>query len=504
MPTLRGILYLITPTYLVEEMPVLMRKLIPLIIIAFITIPIGVKLAVRSANNGSEHRDSPKIITTVDWSAIEGTVTSLGFGVNAFQGFRPNSFNSSIYQHNMLVMKPGLIRFHNSSALQDASTPDGLIDSAHKSWDVNKVKSALAASFSAFGQHQPQRMINIPTWPDWMDADRDGFLDRDRFDDYARLCADLVKIVNQDSHFKTKYWEITNEKDDLYFTQFHSNSGWGGLKDAESPDRLNDLIAIYNKAASAMKQVDPNIHVGGPGISRADLQPFYIPFIKGTSNRLDFFTYHFYATGSASTPDKEVFDATSKVGDYTASIVKVLKENSPSRMIPAMLDEYNISWTWETRDPRMTNHKGVVFDALSTIEALSNGAVATLAWNEKDGIYGRMDDQCKLRIGGHFLKLMNQFTIGDYVLTATSNRDIINTFAVRNLGLGHRTYLSINRSNEDRQIQIKFTGWSPTRPNLTMYMLSSSGYIKKIVNWSDVKDNFTMPANSVILMTGLE
>jgi Glycosyl hydrolases family 39 len=484
---------------------VLMRQLLSLSIIALIAISTSVELSVRSSHKGSEHRDSPKITTTVDWNAIKGTVTSLGFGVNAFQGFRPDSFNSSTYQQNMLVMKPGLIRFHNGSALQDSSTPDGLIDSARKSWDVKKVKSALAASVSAFGQQQPQRMINIPTWPDWMDADRDGFLDRDRFDDYARLCADLVKIVNRDAHFKVKYWEITNEKDDRYFTQFHSNSGWGGLKDPAKPDRLNDLIAIYNQVASAMKKVDRNIRVGGPGISRADLQPFYVPFIKGTVDRLDFFSYHFYATGSADTPDAEVFNAARKVGDYTASIVKVLKETSPTRKIPAMLDEYNISWTWETRDPRMTNHKGVVFDALSTIEALSNGAIATLVWNEKDGIYGKMDDQCQLRIGGHFLKLMNQFTIGDYVLTATNNRDIINSFAVRNPGLGRRTYLSINRSNHAQQIQIKFTGWSrPTRPNVTLYLLSSSGYIKKTVNWSDVMDNFTMPANSVILITGFK
>jgi Glycosyl hydrolases family 39 len=474
-----------------------MRRLIPLIIIVLITILMSVELSVRSASN----RDSPKIATTVDWSKIEGTVTSLGFGVNAFQGFRPQSFNSRTYQQNMLVMKPGLIRFHNSSALQDSSSPDGLIDSARKSWDAKKVKSALAASFAAFGQQQPQRMINIPTWPDWMDADRDGFLDRRQFDNYARLCADLVKIVNRDSRFKVKYWEITNEQDNRYFTQFHSNSGWGGLKDAAKPDRLNDLIAIYNKAARAMKQVDLNIQVGGPAISRADLQPFYVPFIKGTADRLDFFSYHFYAAGSADTPDKEVFDATKKVGDYTASIVKVLKETSRRRKIPAMLDEYNISWTWETRDPRMTNHKGVVFDALSTIEALSNGAVATLAWNEKDGIYGKMDDEGKLRIGGHFLKLMNQFAIGDYVSTATNNRDLINNFAVRNIVLNHRTYLSINRSNDARQIQIKFTGWRPNRRNLTLYMLSSSGYIKKTVNWSDVRDNFTMPANSVILIT---
>jgi Glycosyl hydrolases family 39 len=466
-----------------------------------ITIFFSGLLVILLSNKGFTHRDPPpKIITTVNWNAVKGAVTSLGFGVNAFQGFRPTSFNSAVYQRNMLAIKPGLIRFHNGSALQDSSTPDGLINTASKSWDAHKVKSALAASFATFGQRQPQRMINIPTWPDWMDADRDGFLDRHQFDNYARLCANLVKIVNQDSRFKVKYWEVMNEKDDLYFTQLHSNGGWGELKDATKPDRLNEAIAIYNKVALAMKQVDPKIKVGGPGISRPDLQPFYIPFIKGTADRLDFFTYHFYATGSAATPDKEVFDATSNIGDYTTAIVRALTANSPNRKIPAMLGEYNISWTWETRDPRMANHKGVVFDALSMVKSLSNGAVATLAWNEKDGIYGKMDDRNKLRSGGHFLKLMNQLTIGDYVATSTSNKQAIETFAVRNLDLGYRSCLIINRSERSEQIQVKFTDWSPTRPTLTMHLLSSSGYIKKIVNWSDIRDNLAAPANSVIFL----
>ncbi|WP_309728951.1 GH39 family glycosyl hydrolase [Chamaesiphon sp. OTE_75_metabat_556] len=467
-----------------------------------ITIFFGVVLVILLSNQGFTYRDPPpKIITTVNWNAVKGTVTSLGFGVNAFQGFRPTSFNSAIYQSNLLAMKPGLIRFHNSSALQDSSTPDGLINTASKSWDVNKVKSALAASLATFGQRQPQRMVNIPTWPDWMDADRDGFLDRHQFDNYARLCADLVKIVNKDSRFKVKYWEVLNEKDDLYFTQFHSNGGWGELKDAAKPDRLNEVIAIYNKVAIAMKQVDPQIKVGGPGISRSDLQPFYIPFIKGTVDRLDFFTYHFYATGSAATPDKDVFDATSKIGDYTTTIVKALTANSPNRKIPAMLGEYNISWTWETRDPRMTNHKGIVFDALSMVKSLSNGAIATLAWNEKDGVYGKMDDRNKLRSGGYFLKLMNQLAIGDYVATSTSNKEAIEIFAVRNLELGYRSCLIINRSNQSQHIQVKFTGWSPTRQTLTIHVLSSSGYTNKIVNWSEIGEELTTSANSVIFLS---
>ena len=64
-------------------------------------------------------------------------------------------------------------------------------------------------------------LINVPNWPDWMDADHDGFLDADQTDAYARLCADLVRIVNGDLKKRVVYWEVTNERDELYFVNFH-------------------------------------------------------------------------------------------------------------------------------------------------------------------------------------------------------------------------------------------------------------------------------------------
>lgn len=440
-------------------------------------------------------------IATVDWSKSQAASTNLGYGLNAYQGFRPESFSTSAYQSNMSVMNPGLIRFHNSSMLQDSSAPDGLIDTTRRVWDAKKVKAALVASFLSFKREQPQRMINIPTWPDWMDADRDGFLDRNQFDNYAKLCADLVKIVNQDAQLKVQYWEVTNEKDDHYFTQFYTESGWGGLKDAAKPDRVNELVTIYNKTAIAMKQADPTIQVGGIGLARPDLQPFYVPFIKGTANHLDFFTYHFYATGSASTSDQDVFQATRAIGDYTRTIVQTLKTASPNRTIPAMLGEYNISWTWETRDPRMSNHKGVVFDALTMVRTLSNGATATLTWNEKDGVYGKMDDSSQLRLGGKFLQLLNQFMVGDRVPTKTDPDSAITTFAVNNADLGYKSYLLINSSNDLQQVQVDFAGWQPTRSTLDTYTISASGYLNKTINWSELNSGFAMPASSVMLFT---
>lgn len=440
------------------------------------------------------------IVATVNWNAVEGTNTPLGFGLNAFQGFRAEAFNNETYKRNLRFMNLGLIRFHNAGALQDASTPDGLIDTARKTWDANKVKKALAASASAFGTNQPQRMINVPTWPDWMDANKDGFLDRDQFDNYAQFCADLVKIVNKDSNFNVKYWEVTNEKDDRYFTEFHDNSGWGGLKNSARPDRLPELITIYNKVAVAMKKVDPTIQVGGPSIARSDLQPFYVPFIKGTINNLDFFTYHYYATGSASTPDEDVYKAAETIGARTKTMMETLKSASPRRSIPIMLTEYNISWTWETRDPRMTNHKGVVFDALSIVSVLKNGATATLAWNEKDGVYGKMDDQNKLRLSGDFFRLVNQFLVGDRVASTTNHENAVTTLAVNNRTAGYRSHLIINHSNQPRPIQINFSGWQPKQQPIEQHEISASGYTNKQINWNTIAGGITTPADSVTLL----
>lgn len=452
------------------------------------------------SNSSSAGNQQNTITATVDWNTVKGT-TSLRYGLNAFQGFRSQSFNDPTYQSNLSFMSPGLIRFHNGGALQDSSTPDGLIDTARRTWDADKVRDGLAASVATFGANQPERMMNIPTWPSWMDADNDGFLDRNQFDNFAQLCADLVTITNENSQFDVKYWEVTNEKDDHYFTQFHTNGGWGGLKDPAQPDRLDELVTIYNKAAVAMKKADPSIMVGGPGIARADLQPFYVPFMQGTVDNLDFFTYHFYATGSASTPDQEVYNSSKAIGDYTATMVQRLQEISPNRKIPVMLGEYNISWTWETRDPRMTNHKGVVFDALGIVRALESGAATTLSWNEKDGIYGKMGDNNELRPGATFLHLLNTLMVGDRVASTSSNENAITTLAVSNQLLGYKSYLIINHSDSTQQVQADFNGWKPGTQNLSEYEISASGYTEATTNWNDITDGIDVSPHSVTLLT---
>jgi xylan 1,4-beta-xylosidase len=443
---------------------------------------------------------SASVIASVDWNTLQGETTELSYGLNAFQGFEPQNINNSAYSNNMKYMNPGVIRFHHARALEDSSTKPGIVDVANKRWDAKKVVSALQSSIKTFGTDQPERMLNIPGFPEWMDANDDGFLDANQFDNYAKFCADLVKIANQDNKLGVKYWEVLNEEDVKYYVDYHSNNGWGALKDPKKPNRLSELTTIYNKAAEAMKQVDPTIQVGGPAIARSDLSPFYVPFIKATVDNLDFFSYHIYVSGSASTSDANVYKATDTIGNYTKRIAEAVQQASPNRAIPIFMDEHNISWTWTTRDVRMTNHKGAVFDALAMIKAIENGAAGTMAWNEKDDIYGKTSNQNALRPSAHLYHLLNENMIGSRATTSTNNSNV-KAFAVDGKNDPYKTYVLVNASGSSQTVQTQFNGWAAAQNVVERHNISASGYTQQTIDWNSiVNGQLTLPADSITLL----
>ncbi len=432
----------------------------------------------------------------IDWNRITGRTTPLSYGLNAFQGFDPQRTGDPVYARNMAYMAPGLIRYHNGGMMGTSERSAGLINAAARGWDRDKVRRALTPRLFAGSQ----RMMNIANWPDWMDKDGadakgDGFLDADQFDAYAALCADLVRIVNKEARLGVRYWEVTNERDGRYFVPFYEDNGKGRLRDPAKPDRVNELAALYNRCAVAMKKVDPTILVGGPAAARPDLLAFHTRFVRGTLRHLDFFSFHAYASGSKETPDEAVYDRAAGMGDYTRAIAQMLKRESPRRHIPLMLDEYNISWTWQTRDPRMTNHKGSVFDALAMVHAVRGGADVTAAWNEKDGIYGKTDGQNRLRPGAHVFHLFNRYLVGDVVQADTSEPKAIVAFAVRDRKTRRRACLLVNRSNAEHQAEMAFTNGRP----VLRHQVSSVGFSKKPLRAEDSK--LPLPEHSVTVLT---
>jgi len=392
----------------------------------------------------------PPLSISINWASRVATATPLSYGLNAFGGFDPSITHSPLYQANMTKMDAGILRLHNWGVLNDSVTDaNGWIDTKNQGWDADKIQRDLAGAYG----YGPQLLINIPAWPTWMD--KNGMLDPTQVDAFAKFCADLVQIVNVQLKLHVKYWEVTNERDGPYYGDFHDNGG--ALKDPTKPDHVDDLVAIYNRAATAMKAVDPTIEVGGPAVARPDWDDFITRFATGAATNLDFFSFHAYASGSADDSDQHVFDRAVSFGGDVTSIKTILASVSPTRSIPVFFDEYNISWSWETRDPRMTDAKGAIFDALAIKSTVESGVASTEAWNEKDGIYGKMDDSYTLRPSSTLFGILNQHMLGTVVLTNSSDPNSVVAFAVKRQN-GNRAVLFINRTKYARIVNISGLG----------------------------------------------
>ncbi|MDX6766124.1 MAG: hypothetical protein SFU85_04990 [Candidatus Methylacidiphilales bacterium] len=343
----------------------------------------------------------------VDWSQATGASSTRSFSVALFSAFNPEEAAKPAYLENLRYMGLGIFRLHHAGLMADSKVkPNGWIDLANRAWDRDKIQRALTALDSLPGE----RIINISEWPEWMDANKDRFLDEDQKAAFARLCADLVQIINVEQKRGFSF-EITNELDGLY---------WLNLRKKGQPDRLEELAAIYNACAAAMREVDPLVRLGGPALTRPDSLEDIRRFVRLTKGHLDFLSFHMYASGSMQDADRAVFAKTDTMARHVKELADLVAAESPERKIELHCNEFNISWTWKTRDQRMTNIKGAVFDALALIAMKQAGLDVACAWNERDGVYGKMDDQEKLRPPAHVYHFMNSLMIGTLHPTVAS------------------------------------------------------------------------------------
>ncbi len=386
--------------------------------------------------------ESPVAATAVvHWDQVAHPIPRGTFSVAIFAGFDPEVAASPAYQEGLAYMDVPIVRYHNTNMIDDSTVKAiGWVDVAGKRWDSEKIVAAL----SAWKPPNVQKVITIPDWPEWMDADGDRFLDANQFDAYAEFCADLVRITNVDNDFAIPYFEITNERDGLY---------WVDLQKKNQPDRLDELTRIYNLCAKAMKAVDPSIQTGGPAAMRPDYVAELKRFAAATLPDLDFLSAHGYASGKLEESDFSIYNKTQKIGDHISDLQAMLAEVSPDRNIPIHLNEYAISWTWETREPRMLNHKGAVFDALCFVEFANHQLDVSNAWNERDGVYGKMDKDFALRPAAHVFHYANEWMMGDAVKVETSDPTQVVVFASKEdskAGL-----LMINRSSSENTLRLE-------------------------------------------------
>lgn len=446
---------------------------------------------------------------SVDWDEVQTTTSQLSYGMNGYSTVAPIVATDPKYGENLSYMNAGFLRLHYANLMRDSGEDArGWGDDSNETWDRERISTVLDAvdGYEASYGYAPELFITIPNWPSWMKtytvmagSRQITLLDPSEYDNFAAFAAELVQIVNLEQGRNVKYFEITNERDQLYYVDFVR---------AGEPDRLDELIEIYNRTAVAMKAVDPTIQVGGPAFTRGDLVEQVRRFVQGTVNNLDFLSYHFYASGDLNNSDAQIYDRTKDLARHSQDIVDILAEESPERLIPAFLNEYNISFTFRNNDPRMQNHKGAVFDALAMIATVDTGTSGSNAWNDRDGVYGKLDFGNNLRLGAQTFQLFNNYLIGERVATTSSNSDAVTVFAVENPEDGRRSLLVVNRSPNIQRILTDFKGTKGrgairAKDAFDRFEISAAGYSTSTVSGKELhsKQGLTIPDNSVTLLT---
>lgn len=462
--------------------------------------------------SAAQSLDQKSVHIGVNWGDVRSTTTRFSYGLNVFAGNAPAVALEQGYGRNLAYMNAGLLRYHYAGLINDSvEDARGWADVKGKRWDEVKINGAMNAAdgWAKLHGYAPERLINIPKFPAWMktysveiktkngETKTVSLLDRTEYDNFARFCADLVRILNVKQKRGLKYFEATNERDQIYYVEFVR---------AGQPDRLDELIEIYNRAAVAMKAVDPTIKVGGPAFTRGDITEQVRRFVRGTLPNLDFLTFHFYASSKPADSDDSIFDRTQALSKHTRAIVQIMREESPGRFIPAHVNEYNINYNYRNNEPRMRNYKGAIFDALSIIAAVDSGASATNAWNERDGgTYGKMDGTNNLRAGAHVYQIFNNYLDGERVATTSSDERAIVSFAVKNHAKNMYSYLIANRSPVAQSVKTSFRNWRTGGADFDRHEISEAGYRTEKMNLQKfISDELTVPGYSITLLTTKE
>jgi Alpha-L-arabinofuranosidase len=413
--------------------------------------PDAANAVAREAEDGvpADATEPGSALVKIDWRKLGESVPRALFSVNSFRSHNPAGAALPLWQEGIAYLNPSLVRLHNAGLVKT------WFDEAAGDWKYDLIRSAVEA-----GAFQPGRehLLNINGWPPSFDADGDRRLDPDRLDDFARICADLVRFINIELKAGVRYWEVTNEKDFAY---------WRKPAEGNAPD-VAALARIYNAAAKAMRAVDPSISVGGPAACSPLPSAPLIEFAKLARDQLDFLSFHHYASGNADDRDQQIFEKARVMAEDSADIVRLLRKAIPDKAIEVHLNEYNICYNWRIADPRMRDHRGAVFDALVMI-GLANvpGMSAANAWNDRDRVYGKMDNAGTLRPAAHVYHYFNT-VVRDRLVSAESDAPkAVVPFGTGD-AQGRQTLVLVNRTAVVQTVTLAMEGaaadgWRRTR-----------------------------------------
>jgi len=411
---------------------------------------------------------------TVEWTSTISLTTPATFGSNDFKIISPANVADSTYHNLLKQINLRLLRFHN------ANLSDAWSDAATRTWVASTIQAAYDAYLPAYGT-LPTIVQTIPEWPQWM-AQTNNLLDPSAYDEYANFCAALVRIINIDQKRGVMYWEPFNERDKIY-------------KDA---GQLNELWTIYNKAAIAMKAVDPSIKVGGPALTYNDTYTLG-SFLRASGSNVDFVSWHRYQTADPALPTDQLLAGTPKYGDQVRSMRSVVTKYIPEREVPLFLGEYNINYSYRSGETRQNTYIGAVWFA-SVLKHLADAGIEMAAsWNTKDDFYGLIDDRNNLRLSATVFTWANQYLVGANIKT-TSDNTLVEAMAIRQAE--GRSLLLINKAAQPTSVIVQSLGRSLGRglKSLPAQRIDETGVSSSTIPTASFTSGVSLPAYSLTLL----
>ena len=323
------------------------------------------------------------VTLTMNPQTITGSASSYLYGINLSKGKSLSVATNADYKARLHKIGSGVFRYHGSIGT------GAWLNATKTGWDATTINQVL----SEMPISTKDAIITIQGWPGWMDADSDGLLDAVYYDDFASLCASLVQVVNGQLGMNIRYWEPTNEKNNVYTTTAH----------------IQELAQIFDLCSQSMKAVDSSIQVVGGAWSWGSDWKLKTFLDSISTSSLDVWSYHTYTSfGSVSSIDAALANVSTMTTQLNYSRTEL--NNRGFSSVPIWVDEFNVIYSWTGVDgvEYMSNYIGAVHDALVFQNVIADDRIEALfAWTDAEPAFGKMaPDYQSLRPSGHLFHLM--------------------------------------------------------------------------------------------------
>ncbi len=324
----------------------------------------------------------------INWQEPVGSLPQALWGVNDYEITYPERVSDTGFQQLMREVAPGLIRIHYGYIA------DKFTDSLTRTWDEDLVVRCFTEAGKAYGD--AKIMVNpIAKWPDWL-ADKNDPLSHSQEEELINLFTDFLRIT-KNHDIKVDYWEILNERENLY----HENG------------QLPQLWNLFNRIVSEMQAIDPEIIIGGPAITYPK-EPHFSSFLDSCGENIDFISWHNYASPNPSTPTEFILnDAVTTIDSFANYVLSTVEKKNLPNITEFFLTEFNIQWTWEPFETRHANHIGAIYMG-SIVDKLSKYPMSGVTmWHFKGHSYGIIGNNNEMRPAGYLYEWGNRALHGE-------------------------------------------------------------------------------------------